>query len=370
MNFGFSEEQEMIKEMVRDFGETECPKSLVREMEKDEKGFSEKLWKKMAELGWMGLPFPEPYGGSGATFLDLMVLAEGMGRACLPGPFFSSVVLGGMSILLGGREEQKQELLPRIASGEMIVTLALNEVDPRYEPSAIKTEAARDDQGFRINGTKLFVPDAHLANWIILAAKAKEGVTLFLVDPKSKGVEITLLKTFSGKECEVVVRDVRVPEKNVLGGPGKGWEVVEGVLARAKMVKCAEIVGLAQRSLEMTAEHAKQRVQFGHPIGSLQIIQTYCAHMMTDVEATRLITYRAGWMLSQGVPCSREVTIAKGWASGASRRVAAFAQQVHGAMGFTEEYDLGLYYRRLKTAELLFGEEETHKELLAREMGF
>jgi alkylation response protein AidB-like acyl-CoA dehydrogenase len=371
MDFGFSEEQEMIKKMVRDFGETECPKSLVRQMEQDEKGFSADTWKKMAELGWMGLPFPEKYGGSGASFLDLMVLIEEIGRACVPAPFFSTVMLGGMTLLIGGSEEQKQELLPGISMGEIIVTLALNEVDAKYEPSAIKTEAVSEGQGFRINGTKLFVPDAHVARWIICAAKSSEGITLFLIDSKSKGVEITPLKTLAGnKECEVVLHDVQIPAKNVVGRPGKGWEIVEAVLTRAKVAKCVEIVGMAQKSLEMTVEHAKQRIQFGHPIGSLQIIQTYCANMMTDVETTKLITYEAAWMLSQGRPCAREVMIAKGWASSASRRVAALSQQVHGAMGFTAEYDLGLYYRRLKAAELVFGDEEAHKELIAKEMGY
>jgi alkylation response protein AidB-like acyl-CoA dehydrogenase len=371
MDFGFSDEQEMIKQMARDFGETECPKSLVRRMEEDETGFSADLWKKMAELGWMGLPFPEKYGGSGASFHDLIVLIEEMGRACVPGPYFSTVLLGGMTLLIGGSEEQKRDLLPRISTGEIIVTLALNEEDARYESSAIKTEAAIEGEKVLINGTKLFVPDAHVADWIICVAKTRGGITLFLIDPKSKGVEITSLKTLAGnKECEVVLRDVNASLKDVVGAVDRGWEIVEAVLARAKIAKCGEIVGMAQKSLEMTADHAKQRVQFGHPIGSLQIIQTYCANMMTDVETTRLITYEAAWMLNQGLPCNREVIIAKGWASGASRRVAALAQQVHGAMGFTGEYDLGLYYKRLKAAELIFGGEENQKELLAKEMGY
>jgi alkylation response protein AidB-like acyl-CoA dehydrogenase len=369
MNLQWNEEQEMIRKMARDFGESEVSKALVRQMESDERGFPESLWKKMADLGWMGLPFPEEYGGSGAGFVDLLVLLEEMGRACIPGPFFSTVLLAGMSIWEGGREEQKKEFLPRIARGDQIATLALTEPDPGFEPSDVKAQAVLEKNHYRLNGTKLFVPDAHIADQIICVARTAEGITLLLADSRSEGIGITPLKTISGeKECEVVFRDVKIPERNVLGSAGKGWDAVDQVLLRARIAKSAAIVGMAGKMLDMTVEHAKQRVQFGRPIGSLQIIQTYCAQMMTEVETSRLMAYKAGWMVDRRIPCVKEASIAKGWASSASRRVAAFAQQIHGAIGFTGEYDLGLYYKRLKAAELALGEEEWHKERVARAM--
>ena len=370
MDFAFTEQQEMLRNMVRDFGENECPKTLVREMEEDERGFPEELWKKMAELGWMELALPEEYGGAGFPFLDFVLLLEEMGRACIPGPFFASVLLGGMCVLESGSEEQKQQLLPALAKGNLILTLALTEASAQYEPDAIKAKAVREGSDYVISGTKLFVPYAHVADKIICVAKAEEGITLFLVDAKSQGVKITPLETITGdKQSEVVFNKVRVPAGDILGDPGKGWETVEKVLVRAKVAKCAEMVGMAQRALEMAADYAKERIQFDRPIGSFQLIQDYCARMVTDVETSKYITYKTAWMLDEGIPCAREVAVAKGWTSGAGRRVVATALQVHGALGFTADHDLGLYYKRLKGAELMFGEEEAHKELLAREMG-
>ena len=358
MNFKWNEEQEMIRDMARDFGQSEVSKALVRQMEDDEKGFPAGLWKKMADLGWMGLPFPESYGGSGAGFMDLLVLLEEMGRACIPGPFFSTVLLAGMSILKGGSEEQKREWLPAIAKGDLIATLALTEPDFGFQPSCVKAQAVLEGNHYRLNGTKLFVPNAHIADRIIVVVRTLEGITLFLADSREEGIAIAPLKTISGeKECEIVLRNVKIPDKNILGQAGKGWDTVNQVLLRASIAKSAEIVGMAGKMLDMTVEHAKQRVQFGRPIGSFQIIQTYCAHMMTEVETSRLMAYQAGWMVDQGIPCAKEAAIAKGWASNACRRVAAFAQQIHGAIGFTGEYDLGLYYKRLKAAELALGDE-------------
>ncbi len=370
MDFAFTEQQEMLRKMARDFGEKECPKTLVREMEADETGFPQALWKKMAGLGWMELALPEKYGGAGSSFLDLVVLLEEMGRACIPGPFFASVLLCGTAIVESGSEEQKQALLPALAKGNLILTLALTEASGEYEPSAIKAKAAREGSDYVISGTKLFVPYANVADKIICVAKAPEGITLFLVDARSQGVKITPLKTITGdKQSEVVFNKVKVPAGDILGKPGKGWETIEKVLARAKVAKCAEMVGMAQRALEMAADYAKERIQYDRPIGSFQLIQDYCAHMVTDVETSKYITYKAAWMLDEGLPCDREVAIAKGWTGSACRRVVATAHQIHGALGFTADHDLGLYYKRLKGAELAFGEEEAHKELVARAIG-
>ncbi len=376
MDFALSEEQEMIKKMARDFLEDKCPKALVREMEADEKGNPAELWRGMAGLGWMGLALPEKYGGGDMTFLDLAVLLEEMGRACLPGPFFSTVVLGALPILELGSDEQKDAYLPGIAGGEKVCTLALNEADGGYDAASINTSAVADKDDYVITGSKLFVPDAHIADYIICAArsgkgaKAEDGITLFLVDAGSPGISTTVLKTVSGEKlCEVVFDKVRVPAADILGEPGQGWAAVENIVQRAAVAKCCQMVGGLQQVLEMTVDYAKERKQFGRPIGSFQVIQHYCANMTSDVDGSRFSTYQAAWLLSEGLPCQQEVAVAKAWIGDACRRVIVLAHQIHGAIGVTMDHDLQFYTRRFKVAETAFGDADFHREVVAQGMG-
>jgi len=376
MDFSLSEEQEMLRKMARDFLVNECPKSLVREMEDDEKGYSPELWKKMAELGWMGLVFPAKYGGEGMAFLDLAVLIEELGRALVPGPYLSTVAYCGLAILGAGTDEQKKALLPKIAKGDLIATLALTEPSASWDPAGIETRAAADGDDFVISGTKLFIPDAHTADWMICVARTSDsadpehGITLFLVDATSPGITLTPLKTMGDdKQFEVVFDKVRVPGKNVLGEVDKGWAVVNEMLPRAILAQCAFMVGGAQQVLEMTVNYAKERVQFGKPIGSFQAIQHKCANMAIDVDGCRFITYQAAWKLSEGLPCSLEVAMAKAWVSEAYRRTCAEGHQIHGGIGFIKDHDMQLYYRRAKTSELMFGDADYHRELVAQQIG-
>lgn len=376
MELGLTEEQEMLKTSARDFLEKECPKQLVRQLDESDKGYSPELWRKMAELGWMGLVFPEKYGGSGGSFLDLIVLLEAMGYNILPGPFLSTVVLGGLTILAAGSEEQKKEFLPKVANGEMIFTLALTEPSADYNAASIKTKATARNDGYVINGTKLFVPDANVANYILCVARTKEGknpkdgVAVFLVDTKSPGVKCTLLKTLArDKQCEIIFDNVTVPKKNILGKPGQGWPIVEGAIQKATVAKCAEMVGGAQAALEMAVRYAKERVQFGRPIGSFQAIQHYCANMVTDVDGSRFITYKAAWEVSEGLPATMDVAIAKAWTSEAYGRVTLLAHQIFGAIGFTMDHDIHLYYRRAKAGEIMFGDGDFQRAIVASELG-
>ena len=376
MNLAFSEEQEMLRKSARDFLTTKCPKTLVREMEGDKKGYQPELWKEMAELGWLGLPFPETYKGGGFSFLDLIVLLEEMGRACLPGPFLSTVVLGGLPILEWGSEEQKQQILPKISKGEAILTLALTEPSARYNAASIQTTATPKGDDYLISGTKLFVPDAHIADWIICVARTaekanpEEGITLFLVDAKSSGVSTVLLSTIAGdKQCELILKKVKVPRSNILGKPGQGWQMVKRIIEWAALAKCAEMVGGNQQVMEMSVNYAKERIQFDRPIGSFQIIQHYLADMSIDVDSARITLYKAAWKASEGLPCSNEISIAKAWISDAYRRVATQAHQIHGAIGFTKEHDLELYFRRAKAGEVFFGDVDYHREIVAQQLG-
>jgi alkylation response protein AidB-like acyl-CoA dehydrogenase len=375
MDYSLSEQQEMLKNTARDFLEKECPKSLVREAEKNEKGYSPELWKKMADLGWMGLVLPEKYGGSGLGLLDLTVLLEEMGRALVPGPFLSTVACG-LAILKWGTEKQKKELLPRIARGELIVTLALMEQDASYDAADIAVRAAAEGEDFVINGKKLFVPDAHVAGCLLVVARTQDGknkekgITLFPVDPKSKGLTYNLLGTFTADRlCEVVFNNVRVPKTNVLGKPNQGWQMVSEIVRLSAFLLCPAMVGSAQQVLELATNYAKERVQFGRPIGTFQAIQHKCANMAVDVAGARDISYQTAWKLDEGIPCDMDMSIAKAWTSEIYRNACVEGTQIHGGIGITQDHDMQLYYRRAKSMEMAFGDADYHLELVAREMG-
>jgi alkylation response protein AidB-like acyl-CoA dehydrogenase len=373
MKLALTEEQEMLAKTARDFLTDKCTKTFVRQMEESETGYSTELWREMAELGWIGLVVPGKYGGGDMSFLDLAVLLEEMGRACLPGPFFSQVVLAGLPILDIGSEEQKQEYLPKLIRGEKIFTLALSEPGYHgYDASAVTVEAALHGDSYVINGTKLFVPDAHIADYLLSVTRTKpeDGISIFLVDARSPTVRYTVPKTIAGdKLCEVVFDHTAVAQANILGRLNQGWDPVQRMIERAAVGKCCEMVGNIQRVLEMTVDYAKERKQFGRPIGSFQVIQHYCADMATDVDAARLGTYQAAWMLSEGLPCTKEVAIAKAWIGQAAQHVFALAHQIHGAIGVTIEHDLNYYTRRAKAAEVAFGDASFYQEVVAKEMG-
>jgi len=333
MDLSLSEEQEMLKKSARDFLVDKCPKTLVREMEEDVKGYSPELWREMAGLGWMGLVFPEKYGGSGMSFLDLSILLEEMGRACLPGPFFSTVVLGGLPILDAGNDEQKEKYLPGIASGEAIFT--------DYFLCVARTSEQ---------------------------ARAEDSITVFIVDAKSPGISHTVLKTIArDKQCEVVFDQVRVPEENILGQLDRGWAVISKVIEKAAVAKCSEMLGAIQQVLEMTIDYAKERIQFERPIGAFQAVQHHCANMAGDVEGAKFITYLANWKVSEGLPCTREVAMAKAWMNEAAGRVIGLGHQVHGTISLTSDHDLHFYNTRIKTAQVAFGDAAFYHDAIAQE---
>ena len=374
MDLGLDEQQEMLKNFARDFLEKECPESLVREMEEDEKGYSPELWQKMAQQGWMGLIIPEEYNGTGMNVCELVVLLEEFGRALVPGPFISTVVLGGVPIMEAGTEEQKQQFLPKIASGELIMTLALTEPSAKWTADGVQLEAKKAGNEYVVNGTKLFVQDAHVSDHMIVAARTggsgEDGITLFIVDSKSPGIKFEVLKTIAAdKQCEITFDNVKVPSSNMLGGEGQGWPIIEKTKDVATVAACAYLVGLSQMDFDVTLNYAKERVQFGRPIGSFQAIQHKLADAVIDVDGSRFITYKAAWSLQQGEPdADLMISMAKAWTSDASRRVVAHGQQIHGGIGFTKEYKIQLYFRRQKWMELMWGDADYHRELVAQKL--
>lgn len=376
MNLDFTEEQEMLRTSARDFLSTECPKTLVRELEESEQGYSPDLWKKMAELGWMGLVIPDEYDGMGMEFFDLIILLEEMGRNILPSPFFTTVVLGALPIMKAGTDEQKKAYLTKIAAGEAIFTMALTEPSATYEASGVELKATAQGDSFVLNGTKLFVEMAHVADWMVVAARTKaggapeDGVTLFVVDAKSPGIKCEVMPTIGAEKlCEVVFENVSVPKANVVGEVDKGWPIVEQALQYATMAKCAEMLGGAEASLDMTVDYAKERVQYGRPIASFQVLQHYMANMLINLETARNLIYETAWMVSEGLPCKQLVACTKGWINEGYKFITERAVQIHGAIGTTRDHDIGLYYRRALAADLAFGNTDYQRELVAKELG-
>jgi alkylation response protein AidB-like acyl-CoA dehydrogenase len=376
MDLSLTEEQELLQSSARDFLRQECPTTHVRAMEEDEIGYSPELWKKIADLGWAGLMYPEQYGGSGYGFIELCVLMEEFGRALVPSPFHSSVLTFGLPLLLGGNDAQKQRYLQAIANGTFLGTLALTEPSASFEPSGISVRAEAHSGGFVINGTKLFVLNAHTADALLVVVRTSDergpenGISLLLVPGNASGVATTPLHTIaSDRQCEVEFHNVEVGSDALVGDLHQAWPLIKKTLDYATVAKCAEMVGMAQVAFDMAVDYAKNRVQFGRPIGSFQAIKHKCADMVIDVDGSRFITYRAAWCLAQELDAAKEIAMAKAWTSEACRRVCAHAHQIHGGIGFTKEYDLQLYFRRAKQAEVFYGDADVHLETVAQEIG-
>lgn len=374
MNFDFSVEQKLLRDSVRKFFSKELDGDLVRELIRDEKGYREKIWRKMAELGWMGLLIPTPYGGEEMRFLDLAVVLHEMGYACFPGPFFSTAVAGVMMLLEAGSAAQKEAILPKVADGSHLLSMAWTEEGAGYDTDGISLRANRQNGDFILSGRKRFVPDAHVADTILCVALAEAEETqgslnVFIVDRRSEGLSIRPLKTFTGEKfCDVDFDNVRVTESNLLGNCNQPKSTLNKILLKAAVGKCAEMVGGAQRVMEMTVEHAKKRVQFGKPVGSFQAVQHHCSNMLTYLETSRYMMYQAAWQISERLPFEKAASMSKAWVSDSCRRLVALAHQVMGGLGFMEEIDLHLYFNRTKAAEVAFGDADLHREYVARQL--
>ncbi len=309
MDFSLSSDQELIKSSARKFIENECPRNLVRELNLGEKGYDPGMWRKMADLGWMGLALPEEYDGVGGGMIDLALVMEEMGRGLLPGPFFSTIAACAFPILAFGTTEQKEKYLPPMASGQALWSLALTEEGGTNEASGIGLVAKPERDTYLLNGIKLFVPYAHVADTFLVVARTseganpQEGITVFVVDAGSRGVEINLLPTTAkDKQCEIRFSQVSVPKDNILGELNKGWPVVELIHQRTALLKSAEMLGGAQAVLEMTIEYSKQRIQFGSAIGSFQAVQHNLVELFNDLQGLRYLVYEAAWRVDAGLP--------------------------------------------------------------------
>ena len=370
MNFAFSEDQEALRKVVKDFLNAKSSEETVRELMDTEAGYDQAVWTQMAEqMGLQGLVIPEEYGGSGYSFVELIVVLEEMGRRLLCAPYFSTVVLAGQTLIHSGDDAAKAAHLPGIASGETIATLAYTEPNGRWDAAAVTMEATKDGDAWKLNGEKLYVLDGHTADLIITAALTDAGISLFAVKGDAAGLTRTALSTMDQTRKQARVTFDSTPA-TLIGAEGGGWDVLSRVLDLAAVALAAEQVGGAQECLEMAVQYAKDRVQFGRPIGSFQAIKHKCADMLLEVESAKSAAYYAGWCAAElndelpSVAC-----LAKSYCSEAYFHTTAENIQIHGGIGFTWEHPAHLYFKRAKSSELLFGDPTYHRELLAQRIG-
>jgi 3-oxocholest-4-en-26-oyl-CoA dehydrogenase beta subunit len=377
MNYDFTNEQNMLKKSAREFFTKEVNSELVRELEADEKGYSAKIYGKMAQLGWLGMLVPETYGGEGMDFVDLTAVLEELGASAMPGPYFTSAVVSALTLVAAATDAQKKKWLPNLCNGKKIYTLACEEKNTAMSPVAIKTKAELKGDQYEITGNKWFVPFAHVSDYIITVVRTADadangngGISLFVIDRTAPGVKIEVIKTSTAdKLCELTLDKVAVSKDNLVGKANAGWEVLAPVLHQCGVAKSAEMVGACDKVLKMAVDYAKNRVQFGRPIGSFQAIQHHCANMKTFSETSMLITHQAAWRIATGEGWEKEAAMCKSYTSEALKGLMMLAHQVTGGFGFMEEADYQLYYRRVRSAEVLFGTSTYYREIVAEKMG-
>jgi alkylation response protein AidB-like acyl-CoA dehydrogenase len=378
MRFEFTEEQEALRDAARNFLADHSSSAQVRAAMQTDAGYDAAVWRRLGtELGWTAILIPEAYGGLGLGHVELVALMEEMGAALLCAPFFSTVCLATNLLLIGASEEQKQRYLPGIAAGTTTATVAYTERNGRWDASGIETRTEHRGTSFILNGTKTFVLDGHTAELLVVGARrgdspGEAGVCLFVVPAKTPGIERRLLPTMdqTRKQAELTFHDVHVPAAALIGTAGEGWPILSSALDLAAVALAAEQLGGAQRCLDMSVAYAKQRVQFGRPIGSFQAIKHKCADMLLRVESARSASYYAGWAASvQEAELPALASLAKAYCSDAYFHCAAEALQIHGGVGFSWEYDVHLYFKRAKSSETLLGDASYHRELVAQRIG-
>jgi acyl-CoA dehydrogenase len=380
MEFGFTPEQDMLRESVRRFMAKECTREYIRACSDNDR-YPLELYAKMAAQGWMGIPFPEEYGGAGLGPMELAIFLEEAGYGwCGAGTsYFSTVVLGGYNILLYGTEAQKHEFLPKVVSGEVKMAFALSE--PNVGSDAASVELFAEDCGdhFVLNGQKMFTTNAHVADRIVTVTRTirqptrkHDGITIFLVDAKAAGIEIRPLKQMGRSAThtnEVFFRDVHVPREAMMGKQHEGWSSLNSGLGIERLSVAMMYAGTSQAILDYAMGYAKDRRQFGQPISKFQAVQHKLADMQMKTDIARLLGYRVAWMLQQGLPCFKEMSMAKLWASEALFDIANNGVQVMGGYGVLKDYDMELFFRDSRIGMIGAGASEIQRTIIAKQMG-
>lgn len=365
-------EQQLLSDSARDFFTRTCPTTTVRDLEESESGYSAEMWSEMARLGWMGITFDEAYGGHGGSFLDLYPLYEEMGRFIVPSPFLDTVSLAGELVATTGTDSQRDEILPAIISGDCVVSACVLEPNGTYGPRGIQLEARADGDGFVLEGTKLLAAYANSADRLLVLARGGhgDGVTAMLVDARAGGIDITRLTNIAGAPLfEVTFRGTRVGPESVLGEPGSGWAAFSDVATRAGVLQTASIVGAARAVLAMTNQYAKDREQFGNPIGRYQAVQYLVSDVLIDLVRAELLAKQAAFRIDAGKDFLREASMAIAFGKDAAAHFHRQAHEVHAGVAFMLEHDLTLYSRRSKYWEYNLGDARYHHDRLAEAMG-
>ena len=378
MELGFTAEQTILRESAREFLEQECPMDQVRKTLEPESRFPESLWSQLAELGWFGLQIPEEWGGSGLGALDLALLQEEFGRSLCPIPFTSTAIVGAQALIQSGSQAQRDRFLPAIAQGQLRVALAQLETESAWGPSGIQLSAIETDGGYRLSGTKSFVPDATHAGLIVVPVRTKpalssaeEGISLVLVESDQPGVSIRPIDYNEPIRplAEITFDDVQVPRTQLLGQAGEAWPTLCLLRTYGRVALCAEICGAAEKVLTLSVDYAKSREQFGQPIGRFQAIQHKCADMLVQCEGIRSAAYYAAWALGEAESnAATTACLAKAYCGQAYAEIAAAGIQIHGGLGFTWEQDLHFYFKHAQAAEFAWGDRAHNLNLAADDL--
>ena len=371
MNVLPAEEELMVKNAAREFLDAECPPSLARAVEQDERGYSLELWEKMASLGWFGISLPEAYGGGGLPVTYLGLIIEECGRAIAPVPIHSTAT-ASLAVARFGSSEQQADIMPRVARGELIMTWAVQEQDPRLRADAIRCRGEVDGDQLVITGIKHFVDNFSAAELMVMAVRTaapgadNAGVTLAIVPTNAAGISETRLTTLAkDSQSKLELDGVRVPLSNVIGEVNQGWPATQSMLDTGTALLCAQIVGAARKDAEMAIEYAKNRVAFGRPIAGFQSIQHLCADMVVWCDGAQLLTYEALWKIDEGLPYAVEVSQAKAFTNDKCQATVRSSQQIHGGIGFMMEFDLHLWYRRVTAWTMRMGTSFEHRARVA-----
>lgn len=369
LNLDFTGEQDMLRDMVRGLLAQHSPLEKVRELEDDPVGYSTELWTQLGELDLLGLVLPEELGGSGMTMLEGVIVYEELGRAVTPLPHFVSCVLSATALVRAGSADQQAEWLPKIASGEVILTPAWLEPDNGFSPRGVQVRAVADGDGFVISGTKQHVYFASAADRFVVLARTGDGaqdVDLFLVDPTASGVTLTQKMSISSDtQYRVDFDGVRVPASDRIGDAGSGWDTWTKVLEDGMILAAAQANGGCEHALDITVQYSKDREQFDKPLGAFQALAHNMADAKTSLDGSKVLTYEAAWARSLGRPVNHLAPMAKLFASKSYRDTTAMAQQIFGGVGFTLEYEIQLYFRRAKQLQLSWNDIRRCEELIA-----